>query len=95
MRRPADRTPFRARRPHVGQFRSATIFIALTAVAVLIQTGILVAFYFLSTKISRQADRATANMRNLLGPLLTVAENLQAASTRLADLGTWWRGRSA
>lgn len=60
-----------------------TIFIALTAVAILIQTGILVGIYFLSSKISRQADRAIANTRNLLGPLLTVAEKLRSASERL------------
>ena len=45
-----------------------TIFIALTAVAVLIQTGILAGFYFLSTKLSRQADQAVDASRNLVGP---------------------------
>ncbi len=83
-----------------------TIFIALTAVAVLIQTGILVGFYFLSTKLSRQADRAMDATRNLVGPLHTVADNLQTASARIAEFGAttqnrlrqlehWWSRRAA
>ena len=70
-----------------------TIFVALTAVAVLIQTGILAGFYFLSTKLGRQADQATDAARNLLGPLQTTAENLQAVTARIAELGS--RLRSA
>jgi hypothetical protein len=81
------------------------IFIALTTVAVLIQTGILVGFFFLSTKLSRQADQAMDVSRNLLGPLHKVAESLQVVSARVAEVGAsahdqlsrlegWWR-RSA
>jgi hypothetical protein len=83
-----------------------TIFIGLTALAVLIQAGILVGFYFLSTKLSRQADRAMDVSRNLLGPLQTTAENLRAVSARLAELSAttqeqlrrferWWTRRAA
>jgi hypothetical protein len=83
-----------------------TIFIALTALAVLIQAGILVGFYFLSTKLSRQADRAMDVTRNLLGPLQTTAENLRAVSARLAEFSAttleqlrrferWWTRRAA
>jgi hypothetical protein len=67
-----------------------TVFIALAAAAVLIQTGILVGFYFLSTKLSRQADQAVDVARNLLGPLQTTAENLQSVSERLTEF-RWWR----
>ena len=35
-----------------------TVFLALTAAAILIQTGILVGFYFASAKLGQQADRA-------------------------------------
>jgi hypothetical protein len=81
------------------------IFIALTTVAVLIQTGILAGFFFLSTKLSRQADQAMDVSRNLLGPLHKVAESLQVVSARVAEVGAgtheqlrklegWWR-RSA
>ena len=81
------------------------IFIALTAVAVLIQTGILAGFFFLSTKLSRQADQAMDVSRNLLDPLHKTAKNLEAVSARVAQVGAsmherllkledWWR-RSA
>jgi hypothetical protein len=84
-----------------------TIFIALTAVAVLIQAGILVGFYFLSTKLSRQADQALDITRNLLGPVHTTAQNLEAVTARLARLSAvtqeqlrqftehWWKRREA
>jgi hypothetical protein len=62
-----------------------TVFIALTAVAVLIQTAILAGFYFLSMKVSRQADRAIDVSRNVVGPMHTVADNLQDVSARIAD----------
>ena len=81
-------------------------FVALTAVAVLIQTGILVGFYFLSTKLSRQADQALDAARNVLGPLEKAVENLQLVSARAAEfsstaqgqlrqLGKWWTRRAA
>jgi len=62
-----------------------TVFVALTAVAVLIQTAILAGFYFLSMKLSRQADKAIDASRNMVGPLHTVADNLQDVSARIAD----------
>ena len=82
-----------------------TIFIALTAVAVVIQTGILVGFYFLSWKLSRQADQAIDVTSNLLGPLQTAVENLKSVTGRIAEFSAatqgqlrqlehWWR-RSA
>jgi hypothetical protein len=81
------------------------IFIALTAVAVLIQTGILAGVFFLSTKLSRHADQAMDLSRNLLGPLHKTAKSLEAVSARVAQVGAstheqlrkledWWR-RSA
>ena len=62
-----------------------TVFIALVAVAVLIQTAILAGFYFLSMKLSRQADKAMDTPCNLVGPIHTVADNLQDVSARIAD----------
>ena len=72
-----------------------TIFVALTTVAVVMQTGILAAFYFLSTKLSRQADQAMDMARNVLGPIETTAENLQAVAARVADLSSTIRRRAA
>lgn len=71
-----------------------TVFIAVTAVAVLMQMGILVGFYVLSTKLSRQADQAMNVTRNLLGPLHTAAGNLQAASARIAEFRASMQGRA-
>ena len=83
-----------------------TIFVALTAVAVLIQAGILVGFYFVSTKLSRQAGQALDLTRNLLGPVQGTAENVRAVTARLAEFSAatqkqlrqlehWWQGRAA
>jgi len=82
-----------------------TIFIALTAVAVLIQAGILVGFCFLSMKLSRQADNAIKATNNILGPIQRTVENLQTVTAGIADFTSttqgklrrfenWWR-RSA
>jgi hypothetical protein len=65
-----------------------TVFIALTAVVILIQTGIFMGFYFLTRKMNRQADHVIDATRNLLGPLQNVVENLQIASQRIAELSS-------
>ena len=67
-----------------------TVFIALTAVAVLIQTAILAGFYFLSMKLSRQADKAMDATRNFVGPLHAVADNLLDVSSSIADSSPPW-----
>ena len=59
-----------------------TIFVGLTALAVLIQTGILIGFFYVSTKISRQADQAITLTRNVASPIQTVAENIESMITR-------------
>jgi hypothetical protein len=43
-----------------------TIFVALTTVAVFIQTGILAGFFYLSMKMSRHADTALDKTNNVL-----------------------------
>ena len=63
-----------------------TIFLALTALAILIQTGILVGFYFVSWKLSHQVEQATQATRNILGPVQAAAETLQAVSARITRL---------
>jgi hypothetical protein len=68
------------------------VFIALTSVAVLIQTGILVGFYFVTNKLSRQADRAIDVTRDLLAPVHHLAESLQGVSARIAEFGGAARG---
>ena len=70
-----------------------TIFIGLTALAVLIQTGILVGFYFASVKLSRQVDQALDLTRNVLGPAQTAVENLRTVSARIAEFSASTRGQ--
>src|SRR5437763_8840494 len=72
-----------------------TIFVALTAVAVLIQTGILVGFYFLSAKLSRQADQALDTTHALLGRVNTLAQDLQVVTGRIVEFGSAIRRRAA
>ena len=70
-----------------------TIFIAITALAVLIQTGILAGFYFASLKLSRQLDQAVDLSRNLFGPLQSAVENLKSVSGRIAEFSASTRGQ--
>ncbi len=60
-----------------------TIFLALTALAILVQTGVLVAFYSVSWKLSHQVEQAMQATRNILGPVQAAAETLQAVSARI------------
>ena len=73
--------------------RLLTIFVALTSVAVLIQTGILAGLYFLSMKVNRQVDYAMNVTRNLIGPIHTTVENLQAVSKTVAEYSSKARGQ--
>ena len=63
-----------------------TIFIAVTAVAVLIQTGITAGLCFMSLKMSRQADRAAAEARRFVGPVHDLMNKIESAAARLAEL---------
>jgi hypothetical protein len=62
-----------------------TTFIAISAVAVVIQTGILVGFYVITAKLSRQANRAVSETQKLSGMLYNLAGTLQSASNRIAE----------
>jgi hypothetical protein len=70
-----------------------TVFLAVTAVAVLIQTGILVGFYVVSTKLSRQADQAIDTVHKVLGPLESAVENLRGVSSQIADFSHSTKGQ--
>jgi len=70
-----------------------TIFIAVTTVAVLIQTGIVTGVYFVSAKLTRQVDTALDATRNLLGPLQNTVENLKTTTGRIAEFSSNTRQR--
>ena len=65
-----------------------TIFLAVTAAAILIQTGILIGVYFASAKLGQQADRAIDATRHLFGPLQETVGNLKRVSGRIAELSS-------
>jgi cell shape-determining protein MreC len=70
-----------------------TIFLAITALAVLIQTGILVGFYFASLKLSRQFDQIVRLTHNVFGPLENAVENLRNVTARVAEFSASTRGQ--
>ena len=61
-------------------------FIVLTALAVALQTGVVIGLYIASSKINRQADRAIAETHRLFGPINRLAEILEERSGQFADL---------
>lgn len=63
-----------------------TIFIAIVAVAVLIQAGILVGFYVMTFKLKQQADRAFAQADKMSAPLEHLVERASTISVRLIEL---------
>jgi len=72
-----------------------TIFIAVAAVAVLIQTGILVGFSLVSAKLIPKADQAIEAARSLIDPAQKAIEGLEVVTARMAEFGTIIRRRAA
>jgi hypothetical protein len=70
-----------------------TVFLAVTAVAVLIQTGILIGFYVVTSKLTRQADQAMNTVDKLLRPLESAVENLRVVTSQIADFSHSTQGQ--
>ena len=64
------------------------LFVALTTLAILIQLGILVGVFFVSKKLSDQANRGMDLSHNLVGPLHKAAETLETVSASIAHLSS-------
>ena len=64
-----------------------TIFVALTAIAVMTQAGVLVAIYMLSKRHSEQMERFMKETRELMVPIRAITENLRTASANLVEIG--------
>jgi hypothetical protein len=64
-----------------------TLFVALTAAAVMAQVGVLVGIYVMSKRLSEQVERFTKETRELMIPLPSITENLRAASSNLVEIG--------
>jgi hypothetical protein len=64
-----------------------TIFVALTAIAVMTQAGVLVAIYLQSKRLSDQMERFMNETRELMAPVKTITENLRTASANIVEIG--------
>lgn len=64
-----------------------TLFVALTAIAIITQAVVLVAIYFQSKRLSEQVDRFMKDTREMMAPIRSVAENLRTASANLVEIG--------
>ena len=64
-----------------------TLFVALTAIAIITQAGVLVGIYVMSKRLSEQVERFMKDTREMIGPLRSIADNLRTASANLVDIG--------
>lgn len=64
-----------------------TFFVALTAVAVMTQAGVLIAIYMVTKRHAEQMERFMNETRELMTPIRTITENLRAASANFVEIG--------
>ena len=57
-----------------------TIFVALTAIAVMLQAGVLIAIYLVTKRTSEQFDKFTKDARELMVPMKSIADNMKTVS---------------
>jgi hypothetical protein len=70
-----------------------TIFIGLTTLSILIQTGIIAGLYYVTYKMSQQADRAFAQSKRMYDPLHRIVDTLQTGSVRLNEFANSSRAK--
>jgi hypothetical protein len=64
-----------------------TLFVALTAIAIITQAGVLIAIYLMSKRLSDQVERFMRDTREMMMPVRSIAENLRVASANLVEIG--------
>jgi len=64
-----------------------TVFVGLTALAVVTQAGVLVAIYMVSKRHSEQMERFMNETREMMAPIKTITENLRTASVNIVEIG--------
>src|SRR5437762_9516165 len=64
-----------------------TLFVAMTAVAIVVQAGVLVGIYIMSKRLAEQVERFMKETRELMVPVRSIAENLRTASANLVEIG--------
>ena len=65
-----------------------TLFVALTAAAVLLQAGVLVSIYLLSRRVSGQVEMTLGQLRELMPSLRTITDNLKTVSEDVVEIGS-------
>src|SRR5215467_4031730 len=64
-----------------------TLFVALTAIAIITQAGVLIAIYLVSKRLSDQVEHFMRDTREMMTPVRSIAENLRVASANLVEIG--------
>lgn len=64
-----------------------TLFVAVTALAVITQAGVLVGIYVMSKRLSEQVERFMRETREMMVPMKSITENLRIASSNLVEIG--------
>jgi len=64
-----------------------TLFVALTAIAIIAQAGVLIAIYLMSKRLSEQVERFMRDTREMMMPVRSIAENFRVASSNLVEIG--------
>jgi hypothetical protein len=64
-----------------------TLFVALTAIAIVTQAGVLVGIYVMSKRLSEQIERFMKDTREMMSPVRSIADNLRTASANLVEIG--------
>jgi methyl-accepting chemotaxis protein len=63
-----------------------TLFVALTALAVIVQAGILLSIYMLSRRVATQVEASASELRELTPALKVVTENLMNVSQDAVEI---------
>lgn len=64
-----------------------TLFVALTAIAIIAQAGVLVGIYMMSKRLADQVERFMRETREMMVPIRSIADNLRTASANLVEIG--------
>ena len=64
-----------------------TLFVALTAIAIVAQAGVLVGIYVMSKRLADQIERFMKETREMMVPIRSIADNLRTASANLVEIG--------
>ena len=64
-----------------------TLFVILTAIAILFQSLALVGIWVMSRRLSDQVERFMKDTRETMAPIRSIAENLRTASANLVEIG--------